>query len=525
VAGSNWEVQVGRIRVSLISMAVVIGALAGAGVACANPIFLPTVAKQAQKEASIQQADQSLTPPAPPCPESGMLPPPFSNCGLPETPATSLPYMGNMAYWGGHVQTTPKEYLVYWGWGDSGAWPAGDTCTSETIAEPGVTSATLPCDPDGAGKYMADFVSEMGGTGWAGVSTQYYQSDSSGNPQYITNPSNVLAGIWVDDGDGASSLPSTSSSAPAGSGNTYYDLAQEAIRAAQHFGVSGSDLANANFIILQPYNFSDPNAVNTGYCAFHDYTDPNSPGNSYYKGITTELSYTNMPYALAINSNGVNVCGEYAVNNNPSDSNPATSGKLDGFSIVLGHEIEETITDPGAEDVESTGPTGTQTYLGGWYDPFDANENGDKCAWVGENLLTAQGPPEPIYGALGNINGNRGDRFAVQSLWSNAADEGTGYCAGAGTDSPLPSAPYGSSTSSSSSSSSSGNSSGNSSSSSGSPGATGSSGSSASTGSSSSSGTTTSGAKKPKAKKATTHKKRKRRLRRHHKRSTRKHKK
>ncbi len=33
-------------------------------------------------------------------------------------------------------------------------------------------------------------------------------------------------------------------------------------------------------------------------------------------------------------------------------------------------------------------------------------------------------------------------RFAVQSLWSNAADEGTGYCAGAGTDSPIPSAPY-----------------------------------------------------------------------------------
>jgi serine protease len=138
-----------------------------------------------------------------------------------------------------------------------------------------------------------------------------------------------------------------------------------------------------------------------------------------------------MPYALAINSGGVNVCGENAVNTDPP-------GKLDGFSIVLGHEIEETITDPGAEDVVSTGLTGTQTYEGGWYDAVDANENGDKCAWVGENLVTAQGPPEPIYGALGDITGNAGERFAAQSLWSNAANAGTGYCAGAGTDSPLP---------------------------------------------------------------------------------------
>ncbi len=49
-----------------------------------------------------------LQPPAPPCPESGTLPAPFSNCGLPEFPATTLPTPGNMAYWGGHVQTQPE---------------------------------------------------------------------------------------------------------------------------------------------------------------------------------------------------------------------------------------------------------------------------------------------------------------------------------------------------------------------------------------------------------------------------------
>jgi hypothetical protein len=422
---------VGRIRVSLLATTViVIASLVCAGIASANPIFLPTIGKRLTQEPAIHAADaRYLNPPAPPCPESGQLPAPFSNCGLPEAPATSLPYMGNMSYWGGHVQVHPKEYLVLWGWGEPGAFP-GQTCASENITEGSIT-ATLACDPDGAGKYMADFVNQMGGTSWAGVSSQYYQTGSSGT-QYISNDPNVLAGIWVDDTNDITGLPKTSSTAPAGSGNTYYDLAAEAQRAAAHFGVSGSALDDANFIIAQPPAYSDPNAIASGYCAFHDYTLPAAPGNSYYQGINTVLSYTNMPYSLAINSSGTNVCGENAVNS-------GAAGKLDGFSIVLGHEIEETITDPGAEDIVSTGPTGTQTYYGGWYDTVDANENGDKCAWVGENLLTGQGPPEPIYGALGDITGNAGATFAVQSLWSNAANLGTGYCAGAGTDSPIPS--------------------------------------------------------------------------------------
>ena len=108
-----------------------------------------------------------------------------------------------------------------------------------------------------------------------------------------------------------------------------------------------------------------------------------------------------MPYALAINSSGANACGENAVNS-------GAAGKLDGFSIVLGHEIEETATDPGAEDVIGTGTSATQ--IGGWYDALDANENGDKCAWVGESLgLPGQSPGvSPIPGAMGDITGNQG---------------------------------------------------------------------------------------------------------------------
>ena len=400
----------------------------GAVAASAKPILMLNAKREAQAQRAIWKQHVfapvgSLQPPAPPCPETGTLPSPFSNCGLPEFPATTLPVPGNMAYYGGHVQTTPKEYLVFWGWGESGAFPASQACAPENLTE-GAFTATLACDPDGAGKYMADFVQQMGGTDWAGVQDQYYQTDSSGAQQAITNPSEQLAGIWVDDSGDASSLSTTSSSNPAGPTNTYTDLAQEAARAVSHFGVT--DLANANIIIAQPPNFSDPNALSTGYCAFHDYTEPNLEG-GIYNGLPAGIAWTNMPYALAINSGGANVCGENAVNTD-------ARGKLDGFSIVLGHEIEETVTDPGAEDVLGSGTSAQQ--IGGWYDALDANENGDKCAWVGENLLTATGPPEPIPGALGNMTGNAGDRFAVQSLWSNDSAGGAGYCAGAGTDLP-----------------------------------------------------------------------------------------
>jgi hypothetical protein len=40
---------------------------------------------------------------------------------------------------------------------------------------------------------------------------------------------------------------------------------------------------------------------------------------------------------------------------------------------------------------------------------------------------------------MGDITSNAGQAFAVQSLWSNDAAEGAGYCAGAGTDLPVPS--------------------------------------------------------------------------------------
>ena len=408
----------------------VAGLSAFAGSAAANPIYMPTLDKALAHARVEQHAGQgtpqrAVQPPAVPCPEANQLPAPAGECGPPQPPATTLPFPGNMAYWGGHVQVHPKEYLVFMDWGVKGAFSS--RCHPVTLSE-GTTRATLRCDPDGAGKRMADFVSQMGGTQWAGVSTQYYQTvnDPAGQPfnEYIANDRNVLAGIWVDDSFAVPTNKDKRAAFP-----TYTDMAKEAERAMRHFHVS--DLNNASFIIAQPQNISDPQATANGYCAFHDYTLPGFFG-GIYNGITPGISYTNEPYQLDINIGGSNVCGENAVNSGPT-------GVLDGYTITLGHEIEETITDPAAEDILGSG-TSTQP-LGGWYDAADPNENGDKCAWVGEPLITGlPGEPNviPEPGALNNITGNRGESFAVQSLWSNNAAEGAGYCAGAGNDLPQP---------------------------------------------------------------------------------------
>jgi serine protease len=341
-------------------------------------------------------------PVAPPSPIPGCVPP---------APPAGEPWPGNMAYFGGHVQVTPKIYLIFYGWGDKGAF---STCATRPKNDP------VPCDPDGAGLRMQNFVKQLGGTAWAGSQTQYYEvnTDSAGHTfqTYIQNPVNQLKGVWYDN------------TSPIDPKMTYTEIAQEAARGVQHFGVK--DLLNSQFIVAQPKNFSDPAAQSAGYCAWHDYTEPGIE-NGIYNGITPYISFTNMPYIL----NQGTSCGQNSVN-------AGAAGTLDGESIVLGHEIEETVTDPGAED---PGPNGAS--LGAWYD-MNQYENGDKCAWVGADpvwLLTGSGPepvpnvPGSIGTITGDLNGKPGQTFPVQALWSNNAAGGAGYCAGAGTD--LPSVP------------------------------------------------------------------------------------
>jgi serine protease len=348
-------------RASIAFVAAVSAALVGAAAAGATPVYM--------------QNSQNINNPS-------LQPPPV--CCIPGyesiTGKLPVPTPINMAYFGGHVQVTPKIYLVFWGWGQAGAFNH--------------TTAGYPTyDPDGAAARMTAFISAMGGTAWAGVSTQYYETDDGQNVN-ITNPSNVLGGVWYDNTN------------PIHDNVGGLELAQEAQRAVAHFGVT--DLANSQFVIAQPqlYNEAGFNS-GAGYCAWHDYTQP-----QFYPGVQPGISFTNMPYVL----NAGTSCGENSVNTG------FFAGRLDGFTIVLGHEVEETITDPGAEDVING------QNLGGWYD-ISGWENGDKCAWAGYTLGITS--PTMFPGGLNDITGNDGKQYAVQQLWSNESAAGTGYCAGA----------------------------------------------------------------------------------------------
>ena len=305
-------------------------------------------------------------------PPVGITPPATDVCAsygvCPPGAAAGQPMPVNMAYFGGHVQVAPKIYLVLWGWGEAGAFDHSGLSTS---------------DPDGAGALMQRFIAAIGSTSWAGIQTQYYQSNYNGQFSNITNPSQQLAGLWSDNTN------------PIHDNLSPLEIAQEAARAASYFGIK--DFNDSNVVVATPQKYNEAGFNSGNYCAWHDFTTPVA-----YPGATPGISFTNMPYVL----NAAGSCGKDFVN-------PAPAGDQDGITIVLGHEIEETVTDPGAE--EQTGLVEN----GAWFD-YQGYETGDKCAWVGDGLA--------VPGSPYNMTGNDGRTYPVQALWSNQDLSGAGYC-------------------------------------------------------------------------------------------------
>ena len=168
------------------------------------------------------------------------------------------------------------------------------------------------------------------------------------------NPVNQFGGVWYDDSNDIAANHNDAD------GLTGLELAQEAQRAAAHFGVT--DLKNSQFVIAQPQKYSEKGFETRRRLlrVARLHAEPVLPRRA------GGLAFTNMPYVL----NQTTSCGQNAVNTG------YYAGRLDGFTIVVGHEIEETVTDPGAEDVING------VNLGGWYDQ-SGWENADKCAWVG----------------------------------------------------------------------------------------------------------------------------------------------
>jgi len=147
---------------------------------------------------------------------------------------------------------------------------------------------------------------------------------------------------------------------------------------------------NTQYAILSPTGTHPDGFGTTGeFCAWHDDTaDPNLPGGPV---TSLDVAFTNMPYVTDLGTD----CGENFVNG-------GAQGVTDGFSIVLGHEYAETITD--------------QLPAFGWTNTFSGGEeNADLCAW---------NPPGP--GGTNDLALTTGT-FAMQSTWSN--DSSGGRCA------------------------------------------------------------------------------------------------
>ena len=191
--------------------------------------------------------------------------------------------------------------------------------------------------------------------------------------QYVGHPgASPVAGVWYDNASPAPSRPKQS------------QLANEAIRAAAHFGnVTSSTNASVQYVIATAHG-NNAQGFGVQYCAWHS-----SVSSSY-----GNIAYTNLPYITDAGAS----CGQNFVN-------AGVAGTLDGVSIVSGHEYAETVTD--------------QYPSKGWLDGSGA-ENGDKCAWISSG-----------QGASSNVTLSTGT-FAVQSLWSNNfpnSNGTTGNCA------------------------------------------------------------------------------------------------
>ncbi len=257
----------------------------------------------------------------------------------------------NLVYQGGAVETTPVVYISWWG----SQWNTG-------FSTGGYTSAQ-------AQTYITGFFSNVGGSSWDNINTQYCQGIAVGSTScgsggtHITNPVGQLKGTWVD----TTSVPTRP---------TQSQIQNAATRLMNHFGGYN---ANATYFVFTPHGHS-MSGFGTSWCAWHD--EPTSG---------TNMAYAYMPYIPDAGTS----CGRNFVN---KTNNSYGNGYFDGFSVVGGHEYAEAMTDPHPERTSTNFGWITSTGSSG-------EEIGDLCAW-----------------ASNSTNITLGSHFyATQPLWSNAS--------------------------------------------------------------------------------------------------------
>ncbi|MFJ8471052.1 putative Ig domain-containing protein [Kitasatospora sp. NPDC094011] len=270
-----------------------------------------------------------------------------------------------------------KVYLVFYGnqWG-----------TQSTDANGNAKFSGDSAGAAGATQQMFKGIGTNGET-WSADLTQWCDGPNVATGA-VSCPSNanfipyqtggVLSGVWYDN---AAASPAQAS------GN---QLAQEAVSAAGHFGnTTAAANRDAYYIILSPHgtNPDDYQNPTTGYCAWHDWNGDTTLTGGAAGSPYGDVAFSNQPYNVDQGS----TCGVGFVN---------SPGTLDGYTMTLGHEWHEMMSD--------------QNPAGGWTNHVAGSsylnqENSDECAWLQPG--TTGGAANISFGSYGT--------YAEQASWSN----------------------------------------------------------------------------------------------------------
>ncbi|MFJ7911702.1 putative Ig domain-containing protein [Kitasatospora sp. NPDC096204] len=270
-----------------------------------------------------------------------------------------------------------KVYLVFYGnqWG-----------TQSTDANGNAKFSNDSAGAAGATQQMFKGIGTNGET-WSADLTQWCDGPNvatgavscPSNANFIPYQSGgVLSGVWYDN---AAASPSQAS------GN---QLAQEAVKAAGHFGnTTAAANRDAYYIVLSPHgtNPDDYQNPTTGYCAWHDWNGDTTLTGGAASSPYGDIAFSNQPYNIDAGSN----CGVGFVN---------SPGTLDGWTMTLGHEWHEMMSD--------------QNPAGGWTNhvsgsSYNGQENSDECAWIRPG--STGGAANISFGSFGS--------YAEQASWSN----------------------------------------------------------------------------------------------------------
>ena len=261
-----------------------------------------------------------------------------------------------------------RVYLVFYGtqWGTASTDANGNLkFTGDSAGAAGAAQQMFK----GIGTNNETWSNEL--TQWCNDAASGATSCSSSDTTHIPRQGpNILAGVWYDN----------SAASPASA--TAAQLANEAIKAAAHFGHTTPAQTRLDYFVVLSPTGTNPDNYQGSYCAWHDYTADAGVSSPY-----GELAFSNQPYNLDSGSG----CGVNFVNS-------GSAGTLDGWTMTLGHEWHEMMSD-------SYPAGGWSNHTGGTY---NGQENSDECAWIAAGSA----------GGAANITFSTGT-FTEQASWSN----------------------------------------------------------------------------------------------------------